>query len=75
MQVRVSEIGLNRILRVFHIVMRHSWEFTALPSEMTHVEGVMERPEEKHTVGNECKLIDVPQLHWILGFDHFNLLL
>ena len=71
MQVCVSEIGLSRILLVFHIVMRHSWQFSTLPAEMSDVEGVMEGTEEEHAVSDECELIDVPQLGGVLGFDHF----
>ena len=55
--------------------MRQSGQFAAFPAEMTDVEGVVKGTKEEHTVGNECELIDVPQLGWILGFDHFNLLL
>ena len=73
MQVCISEIGLNRILLVFLIVMRHSWQFSALPAEMSDVEGVMKWSEEEHSIGDECELIDIPQLDWVLGFHHFNI--
>ena len=71
-QVSVSEIGLDRVLLVLHVVVVHSRELASLPGEVAHVEGVVQGPEEQHPVCDHRKLVDVPQLHWVLCFHHFN---
>ena len=71
--VGVSEACRCRILLILHIVVRHSWELATLPREVSDVEGVVEWPEEEHAVCNKRELIDVPQLHRVLCFDHINI--
>ena len=72
-KVSVSEACGVGILLVLHIVVRHSWELSTLPGEVTNIEGVVEWPEEEHAVCNKRELIDVPELHWVLCFDHINI--
>ena len=72
-KVSVSEARGVSILLELHIVVRHSWELSTLPGEVTNVEGVVEWPEEEHAVRDKRELIDVPELHWVLCFDHINI--
>ena len=72
-KVGVSVARSVDILLVLHIVVCHSWKLSTFPGEVTDVEGVVEWPEEEHAVCNKRELIDVPELHWVLCFDHINI--
>ena len=72
-QVSVSEIGLDGVLLILHVIVVHSWQLASLPREVADVERMMQRSEEQHPVRDKGELVDVPQLYWILSFDHFNI--
>ena len=68
---RVSPASTGRVLLVAHVVMRESWKLSSLPTEMTLVPSMVQGSKEEESVCDHRELVDVPQLNWVLGLDHF----
>ena len=70
-QVSVSEIGLDTVLLILHIIVVHSWQLASLPRVVTQEAGLMQRHKPNHAVANEGNLVHVAEHDGVLGAHHF----
>ena len=68
----VSPSPGSRVLLVAHIVVRQSWQLSALPAEVALVPAHVQSAKEEHAIADQRELVNVSHLNGVLGLDHFD---